>query len=125
MTKTMQQLLKFEDLGTFLLSIFLFGQLDFAWWLYPALLLLPDLSMLGYLLGPKAGAITYNFFHHKLLGMTGWMLGMWLNWPVLALTGLILFGHAAMDRLFGYGLKYPNSFYNTHLGWIGEKSNHP
>jgi hypothetical protein len=24
-----------------------------------------------------------------------------------------------MDRIFGYGLKYPDAFQHTHLGWIG------
>ncbi|MDP2189261.1 MAG: DUF4260 domain-containing protein [Sphingobacteriaceae bacterium] len=122
MTKSMQGLLRLEDLGAFLLSIFLFNQLDFAWWVYPSLLLLPDLSMLGYLYNAKVGAYVYNFFHHQLLGMLCWMLGMWLEAPELALAGLILFGHAAMDRLFGYGLKYNDSFHNTHLGWIGKKA---
>lgn len=122
MTNSMQRLLKLEDLGAFLLSIFLFSQLDFAWWVYPALLLLPDLSMLGYLVNTKIGAQLYNFFHHQLLGMACWMLGIWLSLPALALAGVILFGHAAMDRLFGYGLKYPDSFHNTHLGLIGKNA---
>ena len=38
------------------------------------------------------------------------------------LAGLILFGHAAWDRLLGYGLKYNDSFHKTHLGWIGKKA---
>lgn len=122
MTNSMRRLLKLEDLGAFLLSIFLFSQLDFAWWIYPALLLLPDLSMLGYLVNSKVGAKLYNFFLHQLLGMACWMLGIWLSLPALALAGAILFGHAAMDRLFGYGLKYPDSFHNTHLGWIGKNA---
>lgn len=33
----------------------------------------------------------------------------------------ILFGHSAMDRIFGYGLKFNDNFKNTHLGWIGKK----
>lgn len=122
MTNSMRRLLKLEDLGAFLLSIFLFSQLDFAWWVYPALLLLPDFSMLGYLVNTKVGALLYNFFHHQLLGMACWMLGIWLSLPALALAGVILFGHSAMDRLFGYGLKYPDSFHNTHLGWIGKNA---
>jgi hypothetical protein len=32
-----------------------------------------------------------------------------------------LFGHSNMDRLLGYGLKYPDAFQNTHLGVIGKK----
>ncbi|HAJ82706.1 MAG TPA: DUF4260 domain-containing protein, partial [Zunongwangia profunda] len=32
----------------------------------------------------------------------------------------ILFGHSAMDRIFGYGLKYEDNFKNTHMGWFGK-----
>ena len=36
------------------------------------------------------------------------------------LLGIILFGHASMDRVFGYGLKFGDNFHHTHLGWIGK-----
>ena len=35
-------------------------------------------------------------------------------WRMLA--GIILFGHSSFDRILGYGLKYTDSFKNTHLG---------
>jgi len=34
------------------------------------------------------------------------------------LTGSILIGHLFFDRLLGYGLKFPDSFKNTHLGTL-------
>ena len=37
----------------------------------------------------------------------------------MVLAGAILVAHAGMDRLAGYGLKYPTAFGDTHLGWIG------
>ncbi len=118
----MNTLLKLEELGQFLLSIFLFNQLDYTWWIFPACILLPDLSMLGYLVNPKIGAWLYNIFHHKLLVITIFILGFCLNIPLLSLAGVILFGHSAMDRIFGYGLKFNDNFKNTHLGWIGNKN---
>ena len=33
---------------------------------------------------------------------------------------IILFAHISMDRIFGYGLKFNDSFFNTHLGKIGK-----
>jgi hypothetical protein len=117
----MNNLLKLEELGQFLLSIVLFNQLDYAWWVFPACLLLPDLSMIGYLAGTKIGAWLYNFFHHKFVAITVLILGFWLNNPLITLAGIILFGHSAMDRIFGYGLKFNDNFKNTHLGWIGKK----
>ncbi len=117
----MKNLLKLEELGQFLLSIILFMQLDYSWWIFPACILLPDLSMIGYLVNPKTGAWIYNFFHHKLVAITFLVLGFWLNNSWLALSGVILFGHSSMDRIFGYGLKFSDNFKNTHLGWTGEK----
>lgn len=117
----MKNLLKLEELGQFLLAIILFNQLDYAWWVFPACILLPDLFMIGYLANPKIGAWLYNFFHHKLVAIIILILGFSLNNSLLTLAGIILFGHSAMDRTFGYGLKFSDNFKNTHLGWIGEK----
>lgn len=117
----MNNLLKLEEMGQFLLAIILFNQLEYAWWVFPACLLLPDLSMIGYLVNPKAGAGLYNLFHHKLLAVIVLFLGFWLNNAPLTLAGVILFGHSAMDRIFGYGLKFNDDFKHTHLGWIGKK----
>jgi hypothetical protein len=122
MTKKMTTLIKLEELGQFLLSIVLFCQLDYQWWIFPALILLPDLSMIGYVANTNVGAWIYNFFHHKLLAITVLALGLYFDNSAIHLAGLILFGHSTMDRLLGYGLKYPDNFKNTHLGWIRKSS---
>ena len=116
----MKNLLKLEELFMFGLSIFLFSKLGFAWWWYPALLFTPDLSMLGYLINTQVGAATYNFVHVKALGISIFVVGTILASQPLQLAGLILFGHSSMDRVLGYGLKYPDAFKHTHLGTIGE-----
>lgn len=116
----MKTLLKLEELFMFALSIFLFTKLDFAWWWYPVLLFTPDLSMIGYIISPQVGAATYNFVHHKAVGISIFATGTLLANPPMQLAGLILFGHSSMDRILGYGLKYPDSFQNTHLGVIGK-----
>jgi Domain of unknown function (DUF4260) len=116
----MKKLLTLEEIAQFLLGIFLFSRLDFAWWWFPALILAPDLSMLGYLVNPKIGAWLYNFFHHKLLAIIVFVLGYYVDNQTLTLAGTILFSHSAMDRIFGYGLKYEDAFTNTHLGKIGK-----
>ncbi|MBI5353594.1 MAG: DUF4260 domain-containing protein [Chloroflexi bacterium] len=116
----MKNLLKLEELFMFVLSIFLFTKLDLAWWWYPVLLFAPDLSMLGYLINTQVGAATYNFIHVKALGVSIFVIGVVLASQPLQLAGLILFGHSSMDRILGYGLKYPDAFKHTHLGMIGE-----
>ena len=118
----MNKLLKLEETAQLLLAVFLFYQLDYAWWIFPACSLLPDVSMIGYLINTKTGAFTYNFFHHKFVAIGVLILGYWLNNQMVIFSGLILFGHASMDRIFGYGLKYTDNFKNTHLGWIGKNN---
>ncbi len=114
----MKNLLRTEELLMFICSIYLFSLYDFSWWVYPALILLPDIGMLGYLIDAKTGAVIYNFFHHKGIALLVLLTGAIASIPGLALAGIILFGHASMDRIFGYGLKYPDHFKNTHLGTI-------
>jgi hypothetical protein len=115
----MNTLLKLEEWGQLLLSILLFTQLPYAWWIYPLLLLAPDLGMLGYIFGPRVGAVSYNTTHHKGLAAVLYAIGIVYAVPVLALTGLIMLGHSSIDRVLGFGLKYGDSFQHTHLGWIG------
>jgi len=116
----MKNLLKLEELFLFGLALFLFSGLDYGWGWYALLFLTPDLSMAGYLAGPRLGASTYNLIHHKGLAATLYVLGALLSIPWLAFAGTILLGHSSLDRVFGYGLKYPESFQATHLGKIGK-----
>lgn len=118
----MKNLIKLEEIGQFLLSVILFSQLNYTWWIFPACLLLPDVSMIGYVFGSKTGAAIYNIFHHKLIAVLVFVVGFWLNNSIIMLAGTILFGHSAMDRIFGYGLKFNDDFKHTHLGWIGNKN---
>jgi len=115
----MKNLLKLEELAEALTAVVVFAQLPYAWWWLPTLFLLPDLSMLGYLAGPRVGAFCYNLLHHKALALAVGLAGWWLHAPVLLLSGSVLLFHAAFDRLMGYGLKYATGFGHTHLGTVG------
>lgn len=117
----MKGLIILEELAMFGLAIVGFTLLDYSWWVFPALLLVPDLSMFGYLVNPRLGALLYNLVHHKLTGIAIFCMGLWGSSSELQLSGLILFGHSSMDRMFGYGLKYNDAFTHTHLGIIGKK----
>lgn len=121
MQNGMGLLLKVEEIGMFLLGVYLFGLLDYSWWWFIGLILVPDIGMLGYLLGNRLGAIGYNLFHHKGLAIAIYFFGIYLSLPLCQLIGIILFSHACMDRIFGYGLKYNKGFKYTHLGEIGNK----
>lgn len=117
----MKAILKLEELAMFLASVYVLYYFDVAWWLYLLLLLGPDISMLGYLAGNKVGAWSYNLFHHKGIALALIAMGFMVNNDALITAGVILFGHASMDRVAGYGLKYENGFKFTHLGEIGKK----
>jgi hypothetical protein len=116
----MKTVLKLEEFGLFVLGIYFFCLLNYEWWWFLVLILAPDISMLGYLLGNKMGAISYNFFHHKGIAIAVYLVGIYSQNNEIQLIGVILFSHAAMDRMFGYGLKYETGFKDTHLGTIGK-----
>jgi len=115
----MKTLLKTEELAEVIFALAVFANLPYAWWVLPATLLLPDLSMAGYLAGPRVGAFCYNFAHHKALAIGVGLAGWYLEHPVLMLAGTVLLLHSAFDRMLGYGLKYTTGFQDTHLGDVG------
>ncbi len=96
-----------------------FAQGGSAWLLVP-LILAVDVSMVGYLVNARVGAVTYNAVHSWVPGLTVLGLGLWRTDATLTIAGAILAAHVGMDRLFGYGLKYPTAFADTHLGRIGK-----
>ncbi len=116
----MKALLALEETSMFLFSILIFSTLPYAWWWFLVLILAPDISMVGYLVNPKNGAIVYNFFHHKALAIFCMAVGFYLRNDAWILVGAILFGHSSLDRSMGYGLKYFSGFKHTHLGEIGK-----
>ncbi len=131
MIEKMKNLLKLEELAQLLVCTALMAMNGLPWWTYLLLLLGPDIGMLGYLVGPRTGAFTYNLLHHKGiallvaavgLGSEGLSLlvGSRALGEVLLMTSIILYGHSSMDRMLGFGLKFGDSFQHTHLGWIGK-----
>lgn len=115
----MKNLLRVEEAAMFGLAVLAFQALGLPWWWFALLLLTPDLGALGYLAGPRLGAITYNLLHHKGVAIALLLLGLGTQSIPLQLAGIVLFAHSSADRFFGFGLKYSDSFHNTHLGPIG------
>ena len=112
----MKTILKIEELAEFILGLFLFSQLNLSWWWFLGLFFTPDIGMLGYLVNTRVGAFAYNLFHHKGLAILFYLMGAYLKMEVIQVVGIILFSHAAFDRMLGYGLKYKDGFKYTHLG---------
>jgi hypothetical protein len=116
----MKYLTQLEELAMFVLSIYAFTFLHYQWWWFLVLILLPDIGMIGYIINNKIGAYTYNLMHHKAIAIIIYTVGLSTKNEFIQLVGIILFAHASMDRVFGYGLKYEKGFKFTHLGTIGK-----
>jgi len=99
----------------FALAVWSYFALDGPLWLFAALALAPDLSMLGYLAGPRVGSQTYNVAHTYALPAVLGAAGYWTDVAVAVLVALVWAGHIGADRLVGYGLKHESGFKQTHL----------
>ncbi len=93
------------------------------WWLLLVAFLAFDLSALGYVRSPRAGAIGYNLVHNYAAPAiaAAVYLGLLLLGHDVAWIGMLAACwafHVAVDRALGYGLKL-HDFAHTHLGPIG------
>jgi hypothetical protein len=114
--------LRIEGLAAFAAGLVVYAVNGGEWlWVIP-LLLLPDLSAIGYVAGPRVGAASYNLVHNWVPGFVALALGLWAEVPGLLIVAAVLIAHVGMDRALGYGLKLPSSFQDTHLGRIGRGS---
>lgn len=111
--------LRAEGLATFAAGLAAFLFLGGPWWAFVLLLIVPDVSMVGYLRGPRVGAIVYNVGHDLMTGVAIAAVGLALGSVPVAAAGAVLVAHSGIDRMAGYGLKLPSSFKDTHLGRIG------
>jgi hypothetical protein len=111
--------LRLEGLAALGAGLLLFGASGGNWLFVIPLLLLPDLSAAGFLVGPRVGTFAYNAMHNWGPGMVALGFGAWLASPAVLLIAAILIAHVGMDRAAGFGLKLPGSFQDTHLGRMG------
>lgn len=90
-----------------------------SWALFAALILAPDISLLGYLVSARVGAALYNAAHStigpSLLAIGGLAWGS----PLVLAIASVWIAHIGFDRAFAYGLKSTRGFKHTHLGEIG------
>ena len=112
-------LLRIEGAALALAALYTYYRVGASWWLFAALILVPDVSFAGYLLNTRIGAIAYNAMHVTLGPLTLGALGFLLPSFDLIAVALIWAAHVGVDRAFGYGLKYGAGFGFTHLGRMG------
>jgi hypothetical protein len=111
--------LRAEGLALLGLSAVLFWRGGYSWVLFAVLFLVPDISMVGYLLNPRVGAMCYNVVHTYVGPIVLGLIGVLTGVRTCIAISLIWTSHIGFDRLLGYGLKYATAFSDTHLGRIG------
>ena len=107
--------LRLEAVAAAAAAVAAYAHLGGSWAMFAALFLVPDVSMLGYLVNPRVGAAAYNTAHTYLLGATLAGAGLVLGSHGLLLLAAISCAHVGFDRALGYGLKYATTFGDTHL----------
>ena len=115
MAELPRRLLHLEGLAALTGALALYFDAGFGWLLLVVLFLAPDLSMLGYLGGPRMGALAYDLVHTYVGPVALGLVGVLGDVDTASQVALIWLAHIGMDRLLGYGLKYPTAFKDTHL----------
>ncbi|WP_024575030.1 MULTISPECIES: DUF4260 domain-containing protein [unclassified Afipia] len=118
-TGGVRTLLRLEGAALAAACMVFYSYFEGSWWMFALLLLAPDLSFLGYLAGPRAGAAAYNAAHAAIIPMLLGIFAMVMPSALAMHLSLIWCAHIGIDRALGYGLKYDAGFTFTHLGRIG------
>src|SRR4051794_25058795 len=74
-------------------SLIAYSTTDRAWWLVPLALLLPDVTMIGYLGGARLGSYLYNLAHSTPLPAVIVAIGWWQDKPLVVALALIWLAH--------------------------------
>jgi hypothetical protein len=116
--------LRLEGFAALVITVLLYWHFHLNWFWFGLLFLAPDLTMLGYLAGPRIGALAYNLGHNYFAAgivLAAGLIADLTGKPHLALlgVGLIWCAHIGFDRALGYGLKSAEAFRITHLGTVG------
>jgi len=119
-TGAVRWILRLEGLFVLVAASFFYPKLGFGWGTFALFFFTPDISFLGYLAGPRVGALTYNTAHSYIGAISCLAAGFFLPSPELSCAGVIWLTHIGFDRALGYGLKYSTGFGFTHLGLIGQ-----
>lgn len=111
----MGNLIKLENAFVFITVVTVYFMFGFSLWIFLIFLLVPDISMLGYLVNNKIGSVVYNIGHSYIIPIFMTLLYLAAGEILLLEIGLIWLAHISMDRTIGYGLKYTAGFNKTTI----------
>lgn len=118
-TGNVRRWLRLEGGAILVLALLLYARSGGNWATFAILFLAPDLSVLGYLVGPRLGAAVYNLAHSYVGPLLLYAAAVDFGLQGEGAASLIWLAHISFDRVVGFGLKYPTAFRDTHLGRIG------
>jgi hypothetical protein len=118
----MKNIIRLEEAAKLAAAFYFSRELGFSPLVFILFLLVPDISMTGYMINSRWGAYIYNLAHHQAVGIALIIGGYIMPDNRVIFAGLIVVAHSSLDRMFGFGLKHDDDFKHTHLGWIGKKT---
>jgi uncharacterized protein DUF4260 len=108
-------LLRLEGVVLAAATLAVYLHLDYSVLALVAILVAVDLSLVGFLFGPKAGSLTYNLAHTTAVPLVLGAAGVLGDEGTLVQVALAWLAHLGIDRALGLGLKYSTAFTDTHL----------
>lgn len=111
----MGNLIKLENAFVFITVIIVYYMFGFSFWIFLIFLLVPDISMLGYLINFKIGSVIYNIGHSYIVPIIITLFYLVIRETLILEISLIWLAHISMDRTIGYGLKYAAGFDKTTI----------
>ena len=112
---------RLEGAVALILATMVFSTISGNWLIFILLLFVPDITIAGYLINKKVGAIIYNLGHSLVLPLLLLGFGYLYEQELVSAIALVWMAHIGMDRMLGFGLKDSKGFQYTHLGKIGKK----
>lgn len=115
MDRTPRVLLRLEGGVLAVAALAVYLHFDYNVLVLIALLVAVDLSLIGFLVGPRVGTLAYNLAHTTAIPLVLGAIGVLTGGSVAAQVALAWLAHIGVDRALGFGLKYPSAFSDTHL----------
>jgi len=108
-------LLRLEGAAVLAAAVIVYYDRGWSWLAFALLLLVPDVGLLALLAGPRTGAYVYDALHVYVGPVALLVASLLGDWPPGMQVAVIWLAHIGMDRLVGYGLRYPTGARETHL----------
>ena len=118
MARLPQVLLRLEGLAVGAAAVLLYFREGYSWILFLGVILAPDLSFVAYAFDLKVGAVGYDLLHTEIFAVALGAAGVVSGGRLATELALIWLTHIGVDRLVGYGLKYPTAFDETHFSRV-------